>query len=205
MTDVHNGKEEPARKKSVMTTAEHVSRVETDYLAQLEKAARRFDERTAEREEARRTLDRRGVLYADDPERGTKRLARLNADWSLARSVERMETVPRTATGSTLPLRPDAFGTDVLGLERLMGRNDLTSVTFLEGGYLAARSIGRIALRVPGGVRHGTGFMVAPSLLMTNNHVLRTADEASRAMIEFNCQAGPDERPLTPVVFALEP
>ncbi|MGC0378946.1 endonuclease [Streptomyces sp. SAI-229] len=188
-----------------MTIAEHVSRVETDYLAQLDKAAKRFDERTARREETRLTLDRRGVLYADDPERVTKRLARLNADWSLARSVERVETVPRTTTGSTLPLRPDAFGADVLGLERLMGRNDLTGVAFLEGGYLAARSIGRIALRVPGGVRHGTGFMVSPSLLMTNNHVLRSADEASRAEIEFNYQADLDGRPLKPVVFSLEP
>lgn len=188
-----------------MAIAEAVSQVETGYLAQLEKTARRFDGRTAQREQTRQAIDRRGVLYADAPERVTKRLARLNADWSLARSVERMETVPRTTTGSTLPLRPDDFGTDVLGLERLMGRNDLTSVAFLEGGYLAARSIGRIALTVPGGVQYGTGFMVSPSLLMTNNHVLRSADEASRAVIEFNFQAGLDGRPLKPVVFTLEP
>ncbi|WP_166028339.1 endonuclease [Streptomyces chilikensis] len=188
-----------------MTTVENVSQTGTDYLYQLERAGARFHERTAQREETCRTIDRRGVLYADDPDRVTKRLARLNADWSLARSVERMETVPRTTTGSTLPLGPNAFGADVLGLERLMGRNDLTGVAFLEGGHLASRPIGRIALKVPGGVRHGTGFMVSPSLLMTNNHVLRTADEAARAVIEFNFQAGLDGRPLNPAVFPLEP
>ncbi|MEU9576145.1 endonuclease [Streptomyces chilikensis] len=188
-----------------MTTVENVSQTGADYLYQLERAGARFQERTAQREETCRTIDRRGVLYADDPDRVTKRLARLNADWSLARSVERMETVPRTTTGSTLPLGPNAFGADVLGLERLMGRNDLTGVAFLEGGHLASRPIGRIALKVPGGVRHGTGFMVSPSLLMTNNHVLRTADEAARAVIEFNFQAGLDGRPLNPAVFPLEP
>lgn len=188
-----------------MVTAEHVSRMETDYLAQMEQAGRRFDERTAERERTLRTIEHRGVLYADHPERVTKRLARLNADWSLARSIERMETEPRTTTGSTLPLTPDAFGTDVLGLERLMGRNDLIGVAFLEGGNLAARSIGRVTVRGPGGGYHGTGFMVSPSLLMTNNHVLPSTEEAGHAVVEFNFQAGLDGRLLNPVVFALEP
>lgn len=188
-----------------MVTAEHVSRMETDYLAQMEQAGRRFDERTAERERTLRTIEHLGVLYADDPERVTKRLARLNADWSLARSIERTETEPRTTTGSTLPLTPDAFGTDLLGLERLMGRNDLIGVAFLEGGNLAARSIGRVTVREPGGGYHGTGFMVSPSLLMTNNHVLPSTEEAGRAVVEFNFQAGLDGRLLNPVVFALEP
>ncbi|MEU6811159.1 endonuclease [Streptomyces sp. NPDC046831] len=188
-----------------MVTAEHGSRVETDYLTQLAQAERRFDERTAKREETRRTIEHRGVLYADDPERVTKRLARLNADWSLARSIERTETEPRTTTGSTLPLAPDSFGADVLGLERLMGRNDLTGVAFLEGGHLAARSIGRVTVSGPDGGHHGTGFMVSSSLLMTNHHVLRSPEEAARAVIEFNFQAGLDGRPLNPVVFRLEP
>ncbi|MFF8972760.1 endonuclease [Streptomyces sp. NPDC014995] len=188
-----------------MITAEHVSEAETDYLAQLEAAAERFESRTAQREETRRTIERRGVLYADEPDRVRKRLARLNADWSLARSIERIPTTPATSTGSTLPLTPETFGADVLGLERLMGRNDLTGVAFLEGGYVAARSIGRVTVRAPAGGHHGTGFMVSPSLLMTNNHVLRSPEEAGRAVIEFNFQAGLDGLPLDPVVFALEP
>ncbi|MBT2511438.1 endonuclease [Streptomyces sp. ISL-98] len=188
-----------------MTTAEYISEAETDYLAQLEEAGKRFESRTAQREETRRTIDRRGVLYADEPDRVKKRLARLNADWSLARSIERIPTEPSTSTGSTLPLTPETFGADVLGLERLMGRNNLTGVAFLEGGYLAARSIGRVTVRAPAGGHHGTGFMVSPSLLMTNNHVLRSPEEAGRAVIEFNFQAGLDGVPLVPVTFALEP
>ncbi|WP_282692703.1 endonuclease [Streptomyces sp. CC208A] len=188
-----------------MTTAEYVSEAEKDYLAQLERAGNRFESRAAQREKTRRTIERRGVLYADEPDRIKKRLARLNADWSLATSIERLPTEPLASTGSTLPLTPESFGTDVLGLERLMGRNNLIGVAFLEGGHLAARSIGRVTVRAPAGVHHGTGFMVSPSLLMTNNHVLRSPEEAGRAVISFNFQAGLDGVPLVPVTFALEP
>ena len=189
-----------------MVTAERVSQAATGYAAQMERAGLRFERRTAQREENRRTVASRGVLYADEPERVEKRLARLNADWSLARSIERMRTEPAATTGSTLPLDPGRFDADVLGLERLMGRNNLTGVAFLEGGHLAARSVGRVTVTGPGGSRHyGTGFMVSPSLLMTNNHVLSSQEEAGRAVVEFNYQADLDGRPLVPVSFALEP
>ncbi|MFI7413991.1 endonuclease [Streptomyces sp. NPDC049627] len=189
-----------------MATAEYVFPSETDYLGQLEEAAARFAGRTAAREETRRVIERRGVLYADEPGRVRKRLARLNADWSLATAIEQTQTEPAATTGSTLPLTPDEiFGADVLGLERLMGRNDLIGVAFLEGGHLAARSVGRVTVTAPGGGHHGTGFMVSPSLLMTNNHVLRSPEEAERGVIEFDFQAGIDGRPLAPVAFSLEP
>ncbi|MFF3336537.1 endonuclease [Streptomyces sp. NPDC002888] len=188
-----------------MITGERVSEAGTDYLAQLEKAGERFESRTAQREETRTTIERRGVLYADEPDRVRKRLARLNADWSLVRSIEATPTEPSASTGSTLPLPPESFGADVLGLERLMGRNNLTGVAFLEGGYLAARSTGRVTVAAPAGGHHGTGFMVSPSLLMTNNHVLRSAEEAGHAVVEFNLQAGLDGLPLAPVAFPLEP
>ncbi|MEV7102971.1 endonuclease [Streptomyces atroolivaceus] len=189
-----------------MVTSGRVARAETGYAAQMERAGLRFESRTAQREENRRTVASRGVLYADEPERVEKRLARLNADWSLARSIERTPSEPATTTGSTLPLGPDEFTADVLGLERLMGRNNLTGVAFLEGGHLAARSVGRVTVTGPGGSRHyGTAFMVSPSLLMTNNHVLSSQEEAGRALVEFNYQAALDGRPLAPASFALEP
>ncbi|WP_436791869.1 endonuclease [Yinghuangia sp. YIM S10712] len=176
----------------------------TEYLAQMGETQSRYEARAAAREETRRTLDRRGVLHADEPERVTRRLARLGVDWSLATAMER--TPPSASTGRSFgtALAPDSFGADVLGLERLMGRNDLIDVGFLEAGYLASRSVGRITVR-GAGAHFGTGFMVSPSLLLTNNHVLRDEDEAARGFIEFNLQAGTDGRPLPPVAFTLEP
>ncbi|TQK50390.1 endonuclease I [Streptomyces sp. SLBN-118] len=184
-------------------TVQQLSHAETEYLSQIKQAHERYEMRAAERARNLRVLDRRGILHTDAPERVEKRLARLGADLALATAIEQTPTA--ATTGSSLELAPDSFGADVLGLERLMGRNDLIEVGFLETGFIAARSIGRVTVRAGGGGHHGTGFLISPTLLMTNNHVLRTADEASNGVIEFNFQAGLDGQPLLPVVFRLEP
>jgi len=140
----------------------------------------------------------------DDPGRVQKRLARLGADWSLAMAVEGTPAKPSTGRSLDVELEPASFDADVLGLERLMGRNDLVDVGFLERGYLAGRAVGRIAVGPPE-AHYGTGFMVSPRLLLTNNHVLRSAEEAVRGHVEFNFQSGLDGRSLQPVAFALRP
>jgi endonuclease I/V8-like Glu-specific endopeptidase len=187
-----------------MATAELVSDTESDYLHQLTAAAARFADRTKERERNQAVLETRGVLYADAPARVEKRLARLGADWSLARAMERPPTDPVRTAGSALPLPPGAFGSEVIGLERLIGRNNLAPVAFLEEGALVSRPVGRVTISGPGG-GHGTGFMVSPSLLLTNNHVLRGSQEAARSVVAFGFQNGVDGRPLVPAVFQLEP
>ncbi|MER5217368.1 endonuclease [Streptomyces sp. NPDC002838] len=187
-----------------MATPELVSETESDYLSQLTMAAERYANRTAQRERNQAVLETRGVLYADEPERVEKRLARLGADWSLARAIERTPSDPVTTAGSTLRLPPDSFGSDVLGLERLIGRNNLTPVAFLEEGAAVSRAVGRVTIGGPGG-GHGTGFMISPSLLLTNNHVLRGKETAGRSTVAFAFQAGVDGRPLEPAVFQLEP
>jgi hypothetical protein len=151
-----------------------------------------------------RTLDRRGVLHTDTPERVTRRLARLGVDWSLATTLEHTPARPTTGRSLGETLEPDLFGADVLGLERIMGRNDLIPVSFLQAGHIASLPVGRITVR--GEDAHlGTGFMVSPSLMLTNNHVLQTAEEAGRGFVEFNVQAGLDGRAMAPVAFAFEP
>ncbi|MGW0583012.1 endonuclease [Streptomyces sp. NPDC002920] len=185
-------------------TTELLSQKESDYLSQLTAAARRYARRTERRETNKAVLATRGVLYADDPARVDKRLARLGADWSLARAIERTPSEPVASAGSTLPMPPDRFDGAVLGLERLIGRNNLTPVAFLEEGALAARSVGRITVKGPGG-GHGTGFLVSPALLLTNHHVLRDPADAARSEVAFAFQDGVDGAPLVPAVFGLEP
>jgi len=77
-------------------------------------------------------------------------------------------------------------------------------VGFLERGYRASRAVGRISVGAPE-AHYGTGFMISPRLMMTNNHVLAEPAEAARAYVEMNFQAGLDGRALQPVAFALEP
>ncbi|MET7296678.1 endonuclease [Streptomyces griseoloalbus] len=187
-----------------MATAELASERESDYLSQLTMAAARYANRTERREKNKSVLDTRGPLYADAPERVEKRLARLGADWAMVRAIERTPTDPTSSAGSTLRLPPETFSSEVLGLERLIGRNNLTPVAFLEKGVQVSRSVGRITISGPGG-GHGTGFMVSPSLLLTNNHVLRGTREASRSTVAFAFQDGGDGSPLVPAVFQLEP
>ncbi|MGW5849777.1 endonuclease [Streptomyces sp. NPDC055254] len=184
-------------------TVVQASQLTTDFLKQVEAAGRRYAIRTAEREGHLETLAQHGILYADTPERVNKRLDRLGVDWAMATAVER--TPPTATTGTSLDLDREWVSTDLLGLERFMGRNDLIGVDFLEGGFLASLSVGRVTVRSPASSHHGTGFLVSPSLLMTNNHVLQSAEEAAAGVIEFNFQAGLDGQPLMPVVFALEP
>ncbi|MFI8451601.1 endonuclease [Streptomyces erythrochromogenes] len=184
-------------------TVEQLSRADKGFLEQMEDAGRRYASRAGERDGHREALEQHGILHADTRERVSSRLNRLGVDWATATAIER---TPATATtGTSLDLDRELVSTDLLMLERFMGRNDLIGIDFLEGGFLAARSTGRITVRSPGSSHHGTGFLVSPSLLMTNNHVLGSAEEAAAGVIEFNFQSGLDGQPLVPVVFQLDP
>ncbi len=91
--------------------------------------------------------------------------------------------------------------------ERIIAQNDLLGASFLLQGAQVSRSIGRITVRSPGGLplHWGTGFLVSPRLLMTNNHVMATYEEAAPSIVEFNYYVQPDGRIATPIVFDLEP
>lgn len=72
---------------------------------------------------------------------------------------------------------------DVATQERIIGSDDLLPVGFFSRGLLAARSVAR--LRIEPLNAFATGFLVAPDMLMTNNHVLPFAAMASAASVSF--------------------
>ncbi len=72
-------------------------------------------------------------------------------------------------------------------LQRTIAQPDLRPVHWLATGLQAARAV---AL-VEGRGFSGTGFLVAPWLLMTNNHVLPTADVAATVKVRFGYQEEP--------------
>lgn len=89
---------------------------------------------------------------------------------------------------------------DGLAIERIIGREDLFPISYLEAGLKAATSVCRIEIRdrigrVQG---YGTGFLVSPSLLLTNNHVLENNDNAQFSVAQFNYEVDLDlkERPM---------
>ncbi|GGC59230.1 DNA/RNA non-specific endonuclease [Chelatococcus reniformis] len=77
---------------------------------------------------------------------------------------------------------------DPNALERVIGRRDIVSVNFFARGLAAAHAVCRIkTLGLAGGPPdYATGFLAAPGLLVTNNHVLPDAETASRSLAEFD-------------------
>ena len=73
-------------------------------------------------------------------------------------------------------------------LERILEGNDLTSINYLAKGTNVARAVCRIHLNNSAGatVGFGTGFLVAPGVLMTNHHVIGSLDDARYATAEFD-------------------
>jgi hypothetical protein len=143
----------------------------------------RFTERQAIRQEHETKIHSGALLEADSPDRVRKRVQHL------AQMVIETE-------GIGLPTPGQAQGPGLATLERIMGKSDLMSVRYLELGLRIARTVGRIHVRRADGTLqgYGTGFLVSPRLLLTNNHVLTDAGVAATSRIEFDFQEGIDGR-----------
>ncbi|TKI12518.1 endonuclease [Bacillus wiedmannii] len=115
----------------------------------------------------------------------------------IARSNEREYTVSELQTKNPFEIsKPERVDfrkalidpRDGLALERIIGENDLVPISYLEAGLNAAKPVCRIEVRDNIGrvLGHGTGFLVSPSLLLTNNHVLENEDSALFSLAQFN-------------------
>ncbi|MBY0330235.1 MAG: DNA/RNA non-specific endonuclease [Acetobacteraceae bacterium] len=91
--------------------------------------------------------------------------------------------------------------------ERMLGTNDLVDVNYLERGIEAARAVCRVVLRDGAGRELGTatGFKVAPTLLITNHHVLPDAATAAQALAQFDHELDILGRPRPTTQFRLLP
>jgi endonuclease G len=72
-------------------------------------------------------------------------------------------------------------------LERVLDEPDLRPLHWLHGGVRRAGSVGMVA----GPTGKGTGFLVAPWLFMTNNHVLPDPGAAAASTVRFGYQEQP--------------
>jgi len=93
------------------------------------------------------------------------------------------------------------------GLERVLGRNDLMSVRFLEDGWQTSRAVARIQIGQAGGAGggYGTGFLVGPRLLLTNHHVLPSAEVAAISRAQFDYQLRLDGQLRPGTLIELDP
>jgi DNA/RNA endonuclease G (NUC1) len=96
------------------------------------------------------------------------------------------------------------------GFEAVIGRSNFLPAVFLEIGVAASRST--CLVRTSGvdyqgrpGSWSGTGFLLSANVLVTNHHVLNSAEVAAAANCVFNYQVGADGRPLPTRTFRLRP
>jgi endonuclease G len=87
--------------------------------------------------------------------------------------------------------------------ERIIGGNELQPVAYLERGAIAARAVARIDLGIPGSF--GTGFLIAPRVLITNNHVLADKAAAARARAQFCYELDLNDNEVPAVNYRLLP
>lgn len=136
---------------------------------QQQQALKRYISRSSERERIAGELQVKSPLEVDTPKRVSFRKAIIN------------------------PL-------DEIALERIIGQNDLFPISYFEAGLKAASPVCRIEIqsRTGGVLGYGTGFLVSPSLLLTNNHVLENQEVAQYSVAQFNYEIDLDlnERPM---------
>ena len=91
--------------------------------------------------------------------------------------------------------------------ERIIGSSDLFPLSYLESGTLAGRPVCRIEVKDSVGrvLAYGTGFMISPSLLLTNNHVLESADAARWSLAQFNYENDINNLPRPIHCFRINP
>lgn len=93
------------------------------------------------------------------------------------------------------------------GQERVIGRPDFEPGAFLEIGLAVGRAVCLIELkdRVSRTLSRGTGFLVAPGVMMTNNHVLMSKEDARASTITFDYRNDPYGKAKPTTVFRLNP
>lgn len=78
--------------------------------------------------------------------------------------------------------------TDQEVVEKIFGENTLRPIAFLARGLEVSRSVAYVSVTSGNERWSGTGFMVAPNLAMTNNHVISDASQLSGVVVRFNYQ-----------------
>lgn len=160
---------------------------------QVTAAAARYDAAGDERRAVERQQDA-GVAFPDSEEALAARAARLLERHAVptAMVVEAVRAEPLAATAA---------------YERILGvSKELQAWSFLPRGSRAARTVARISVRENGReLPLGTGFLVSPSLLMTNHHVLTDADVSRQCFVEFDAQVTVDNTPQAPTRLGLDP
>jgi endonuclease G, mitochondrial len=138
--------------------------------------------------------------------------SRLDADLIELRRQIHQKGASKRLTPTQLAMRyaylsADGHAPSRIEFERVLGTNDLLDLNYLSRGLRAAQSVCRILIQGDDGRVQGlgTGFLVAPQLVLTNHHVLPDAATVSNSLAQFDYQLDADGVPAPSFVFRLRP
>jgi endonuclease G len=91
--------------------------------------------------------------------------------------------------------------------ERVLLGNEIQPASYLMRGAIALQSIARIDVRGDSGstIAWGTGFLIAPNVLITNNHVIESAGVARLCQAQFGYEIDLADTLRDPVSYSLDP
>lgn len=173
-------------------------------MSQIQRTQTRYQQQAAEREASRGAVERGDIASANSLETLRKRGAILDLKPSVF-------PVPGTRSAGSPPCMTEGMDTrgivEVHTLERVLGKNDLMPIVYLLRGLQRARCVGRVHIKDAQGVGQGfgTGSMISPRLMMTNNHVLASEQDAVFSEIEFDFEVDLANNVRKTVKFGLDP
>lgn len=121
--------------------------------------------------------------------------------------LDLLEEIPRYVSIAMAPVQTVLSNTEKWELpldfqpETILHVNALKQISWIQRGIEVSKSVCRVL--TPMGL--GTGFLIAPNLLMTNNHVISDPEVARQSQAEFNYQQGITEQYLPTYRYRLNP
>jgi len=170
-------------------------------LDHMVEAGEAWRDAASDRAEIDRHVEQGTSTLAETPERLEKYERRIMDALS-----EDAPVVLRTVGQTELEATADTLSSiDDLRRERIIGgAEEFLSVDFLKRGGLALNPVCRIVF-LAGTQGYGTGFLVAPDVVLTNNHVLPNVGVAHRSGAQFEYERSARRRDLNGHVFELDP
>ncbi|GAB4537166.1 MAG: hypothetical protein Kow0063_23520 [Anaerolineae bacterium] len=142
--------------------------------------------------------ERKGIISRDTAQADQNRL--VNDLLDLLQEVPKRISQEMSPAPAPAPVAEKLIIPEEVGLEKILGVNNLKQISWIERGLEVSKCVCRILS--PGGL--GTGFLIAPDLLMTNHHVVRNEEMAAQTMIEFNYQLDFRGNPLPTCRYGLD-
>lgn len=173
----------------------------------VRKATENWQDAAPLRETAQEAVENNKSIDAESPDR--------KPIYARRKVSQLLKIAEETAGQVALPLelerivalaeRDPNAAVDALLNERVLNEaEEFLSVLFVKRAAIVTKSIGRIVAR---GTRQGigTGFLVAPGVLITNHHVLGSADDARNSAVQFDYELNYRYRQGKSEVFELRP